>query len=356
MKKLTKTIALIALASLLILTLSSCGSAQDTTTVSSQPVVADVFSAQSEPEALPTVESHAVQAEPEILPDTGNDSFQSEPEAAPAAESTSGRQDGERFQDVIMLEGMEETVSYEHVKNDTIGIELDYDYENFVRQSDGERERFVSDWDDPANPENYLEVSYDTGNANLVADAISATLSQEYDLSSDERELDNGVNCVRIEASVVKGTNQMADLLQEIYIIPAGSGSIVARACYAIEGAEGFGRRFAYMVRSLNVLERKVEGEPVEDELALSIIRNYCLSENPDLQEIVDAGEYPVSWEIESSDGQQVVILFRSYTGALVRYYIDRATGDTYVTEFVPGITAQEQRTGESFKLWDQVG
>ena len=94
MKKLTKTIALIALASLLILTLSSCGSAQDTTTVSSQPVVADVFSAQSEQEALPTVESHAVQAEPETMPAADSDSFQSEPEAAPAAESTSGRQDG----------------------------------------------------------------------------------------------------------------------------------------------------------------------------------------------------------------------------------------------------------------------
>ena len=277
-------------------------------------------------------------------------------EETPETAAPDERQDGERFEAVIMMEGMEETVRYEHIRREDLGFAMDYDYENFVRQSDGERERFVSDWDDPANPENYLEVSYDTGNANLVADAISATLSQEYDLSSAERELDNGVNCVRIEASVVKGTNQMADLLQEIYIIPAGSGSIVARACYAIEGAEGFGRRFAYMVRSLNVLERKVEGEPVEDELALSIIRNYCLSENPDLQEIVDAGEYPVSWEIESSDGQQVVILFRSYTGALVRYYIDRATGDTYVTEFVPGITAEEQRTEESFNLWDQVG
>ena len=266
------------------------------------------------------------------------------------------RQDGERFEAVIVMEGMEETVRYEHIRREDLGFAMDYDYENFVRQSEGERERFVSDWDDPANPENYLEVSYDTGNANLVADVLSAGLSDVYDLLQDERELDNGVKCLRIEASVIKGTNQMADRIQEIYIIPAGSGSIVARAYYAIEGAEGFGRRFAYMVRTLNTLERDVEETPVEDELALSIIQNYCLSENPDLQQIVDAGEYPVSWEIASSDEQQVVILFRSYTGALVRYYIDRATGDTYVTEFVPGITAQEQRTGESFKLWDQVG
>lgn len=277
-------------------------------------------------------------------------------EETPEIESLDERQDGERFEAVIMMEGMEETVHYEHIRREDLGFSMDYDYENFVRQSEGDRERFVSDWDDPADPQNYLEVSYDTGNANLVADVISAGLSDVYDLLRDERELDNGVSCVRIEASVIKGTNQMADMIQEIYLIPAGSGSIVARAYYAIEGAEGFGRRFAYMVRTLNALERNAEGAPVDAELALSIIQNYCLTQNPDLQEIVDAGEYQTYWEIESSDEQQVVILFRSYTGALVRYYIDRATGDTYVTEFVPGITAEEQRTEESFNLWDQVG
>ena len=305
--------------------------------------------------AVPAAQNNAPAAEAESQT-TASDDGQIIVEETPVTAAEDEKQDGERFEAVIMMEGMEETVRYEHVRREDLGFAMDYDYENFVRQSEGERERFVSDWDDPADPQNYLEVSYDTGNANLVADVLSAGLSNVYDLLQDERELDNGVKCLRIEASVIKGTNQMADRIQEIYIIPAGSGSIVARVCYAIEGAEGFGRRFAYMVRSLNVLERNVAGEPVEDELALSIIRNYCLSENPDLQQIVDAGEYPVYWEIASSDEQQVVILYRSYTGALVRYYIDRATGDTYVTEFVPGITAEEQRTEESFNLWDQVG
>ena len=325
-----KTILSLLLAAAMMLSLAACG-------------------------AVPATQNETPAAETESQT-TASDDGQIIVEETPETLTQDERQDGERFEAVIMMEGMEETVRYEHIRREDLGFAMDYDYENFVRQSEGDRERFISDWDDPADPQNYLEVSYDTGNANLVADAISATLSQEYDLSSDERELDNGISCVRIEASVVKGTNQMADRIKEIYIIPAGSGSIVARAYYAIEGAEGFGRRFAYMVRTLNTLERDVEGMPVEDELALSIIQNYCLTQNPDLQGIVDAGEFPVSWEIESSDGQQVVILFRSYTGALVRYYIDRATGDTYVTEFVPGITAEEQRTGESFKLWDQVG
>ena len=40
--------------------------------------------------------------------------------------------------------------------------------------------------------------------------------------------------------------------------------------------------------------------------------------------------------EIVSSDEQQIVVLFRSYTGAQIRYYIERAAGDVSVTELVP--------------------
>ena len=332
-----KTIVTVIILAALVLSLPGCGKARPAETAAPQDTA----------EAQPTAEpAPAETAEPQPAP----------VETVAPAPAVS-RQDGERFETVIMLEGMEETVNYEHVRREDLGFEMDYDYEMFVRQSGADCERFVSVWDgNPADPVDYFEVRYDAGNAEQVADALNAALSNEYDTTVDTRKMDNGVQAIRIEASVIKGTNQMADRIQEIYIIPAGSGSIVARAYYAIEGAEGFGRRFAYMVRTLNTLERDAEGTPVEDELALSIIQNYCLTQNPDLQGIVDAGEYPVSWEIESSDGQQVVILFRSYTGALVRYYIDRATGDTYVTEFVPGITTEEQRTGESFKLWDQVG
>ena len=274
-------------------------------------------------------------------------------EETPETEAREERQDGERFEAVI-LEGMEETVRYEHIRREDLGFRMNYDYENFLRQREADRERFVSDWDDPENPENYLEVTYDPGDPAQVADAVSASLSQEYDLLWEERELDSGLSCTYIEASVIKGTNQMADHLQAVYIIPAGSGSIVAAAHYAAEAAEGFGRRFAYMIRTLEALGGTAEGG-LTDELALSAIQNYCLRENPDLESIVNAGEYQTYWEIESSDMQQIVVLFRSYTGALVRYYIERATGYTYVTEFVPGVTPEEQRTEESFNIWDQV-
>ena len=74
---------------------------------------------------------------------------------------------------------------------------------------------------------------------------------------------------------------------------------------------------------------------------------------NPELEGIVNAGEYPVYWEISSGDEQQLVVLFRSYTGAILRYYIDPVSGDTYITEFVPGITETEQQTEERLNLWD---
>lgn len=91
--------------------------------------------------------------------------------------------------------------------------------------------------------------------------------------------------------------------------------------------------------------------ENLSDEKALLAIENYCCTNNPSLKEIVNAKEYPVYWEVTSSDENEIVVLFRSYTGALIRYYIDRTTGDTYITEYVPGITIEEQRTDESFNV-----
>ena len=291
----------------------------------------------------PAAASEAPQAEPQT---------EAAVTVAPAAEP--GRQDGERFETVILLEGMEETVHYEHVRSETLGFEMDYDYESFVRQTEAGRECFLSCWDDAANPENYLELSCDTGNAELAASAIQAALSDEYDLIVETYPLDRAGSCIRIEASELKGQGVMPQQLQVVYVIPAADGCRIARAHYALEAAEGFGRRFDSMLNTLTVIERSGE-RLLSDEQAISAIRNYCTAQNPDLAEIVNAGEYPVSWEVASGDGRQVVVLFRSYTGAEVRYYIDRVTGDAYVTEFVPGITPEEARTEESLNVWEYL-
>lgn len=59
-------------------------------------------------------------------------------------------------------------------------------------------------------------------------------------------------------------------------------------------------------------------------------------------------------WDV-SGEENEVVVLLRSYTGAQVRYYISRNSGDTYVTEFVPGVTSEEERTEESFNVYDYM-
>ena len=278
-----------------------------------------------------------------------------EPSAAPAPTPKPVRQDGERFETVITLEGMEETVSYEHIRNDSLGIEMDYDYNNFVRYSEPGRERFISDWDDPENPENYLELISSPGDADSVAAFIREKLSEEYDLTELIQNFDGVGDCIRIEASVIKGTNRMAEHLQTVYIIPAPDGCRIATVHSFIAESEGFGHHFSYMLNTLSLIDGNGEGA-LSDEQALSAIRKYCISVNPDLANITNAGEYPTYWEITSSDAREIVVLFRSYTGAQTRYYIDRNTGDTYVTEFVPGITAEEVRTEDSLNVRDYLG
>ena len=165
-----------------------------------------------------------------------------------------GRQDGERFEAVIVLEGMEETVQYEHVVNEALGFEMDYDYESFSRYSDPALECFISVWDGAGNPENYLEVTHSAEDAEAAAASVRAELSQEYDLLEGTRELENAGSCIYLEAAVLKGTNTMADQLRAVYIIPASDGCFVATAHFAAEAAEGFGRRFAYMMNTFSAL------------------------------------------------------------------------------------------------------
>ena len=105
----------------------------------------------------------------------------------------------------------------------------------------------------------------------------------------------------------------------------------------------------------------KIVAETVTDESSLSneelveAVRNYCYEQNPDLKDVEDDEEYPVYWDVSDENDTQVVVVFRSYTGALNRFYIDKATGDTYVTEYVPMVMEEEAQTGESFNINDYL-
>ena len=275
-----------------------------------------------------------------------------EPAGMPETVAETGRQDGERFDAVIVLEGMEETVRYEHVRNETVGFEMDYDYESLKRLSETDQECFISIYDDPENPWNWLGVAYSTQSADAVADSVSAELSKDYEIIKEIVPLDRAGSCIRIEASELKGTGRMADQLQVVYIIPAADGCRIATEHLTAESAEGFGRRFSYILNTLAVIDRSSERK-LTDEQAVSAVRKYCFSTIPGLEDMANSGESPVYWDVSSSSENETVVVFRSYTGALIHYYINRVTGDTYVTEFVPGIMHEEELTGESLNLWD---
>ena len=325
MKKSFVTLTLLAA---LLLTVSGCGTA---------PAVENGTPA-DEPQITAALPAPAESAEPAPV--------------EPTAET--GRADGERFEATIFIEGMEEPVVYEHIVNTSAGFEMDYEVESLLRVTLTNGERFLSLWDDPENPENFFEVTRDTGNANLVADALSATLSNDYEVVSETLNLDGVGSCIRLDASEVKGGGWMPEQLQTVYIIPAGNGCLIATAHCSIEAAEGFGHRFACMMNTLRLLERGAEA-PLSDEQALAAVKNYCLLNNPSLEEIINAGEYPVYWEITASEEQETVVLFRSYTGSETHYYIDRITGEARVTDFVPGITPEEVPSDETLNVRDYL-
>ena len=248
-----KTCFAFILSMALVLLLTGCGKARsaDSDTPAAEPQATADVQAPAETET-PTVPSAT--AAPENAP-----SATAEPENTPSAtaapEATPARQDGERFETVIMLEGMEEPVQYEHIINRTAGFEMDYDYESFARRSEAERERFVSVYDNAENPENYLDVTRSTEDPDTAAASIGKALSEEYDILVSSYTRDDGVNCTQIDASIIKGSNNMAEHLQIVYIIPASNGCCIATAHCYIADSEGFLRRLSYMVNTISAVD-----------------------------------------------------------------------------------------------------
>ena len=166
--------------------------------------------------------------------------------------SNTGRTDGERFEDEIMLEGMPETVRYEHLINKTAGFELDYEYELLERDSESNTERLISRYDDQKNPVNYLEVKSDAESAETALAKMKESLSGDFDTVTTEKiELSGAGSCVCINASGVKNGEIPAGSMRRVYIIPADDGCILAEAYFTMESAEGFGARFANIVDTI---------------------------------------------------------------------------------------------------------
>lgn len=174
--------------------------------------------------------------------------------AAAAADSDLALQPGEHFEGTVTLEGTEQTVHYEAIRNDALGFEMGYDYENFVRHSEADCERFISAWDNPDNPEIYLEITHSSDDAETTAASIAETLSAQYNVSRWEYTLDRAGDCIDLRGEVDKEGQMSIWELQMVYIIPADNGCFVAWGHYTQESAEGCGARFRGMMHTFAVL------------------------------------------------------------------------------------------------------
>ena len=202
---------------------------------------------------LKAADGTAAAADPsEAAPAAPDPSETAPSEAAPAtaAESDLALQPGEHFEGTVALEGTEQTVHYEAIRNDALGFEMGYDYENFVRRSEADCERFISAWDNPDDPEIYLEITHSPVDAETTATSITETLSAQYDVSRWDYTLDRAGDCIDLRGEVDKEGEMSIWELQMVYIIPADDGCFVAWGHYTQESAEGSGARFRGMMHT----------------------------------------------------------------------------------------------------------
>ena len=93
----------------------------------------------------------------------------------------------------------------------------------------------------------------------------------------------------------------------------------------------------------------------ISQEQAYKAVLNYCRATDPDFTDVTNSSGAAEYWDVSTNETGEIVVLYRSYTAAQTRYYIEPETGETYVTELVPGIIDEEQRTGETFNIRDYM-
>ena len=160
---------------------------------------------------------------------------QAAPAETPRPAATPGRQDGERFETTVIVEGMEETVSYEHIRNEALGFEMDYDYEILERRQDADREVFLALGEDPEDPWNYFEI-------------------RRTSVSAAPFTFDGAGACTCINVSGAKDGKAPAGSLLTVYVIPADGSCLVALVRCTFESAGGFGVRANAMLNTLTLI------------------------------------------------------------------------------------------------------
>lgn len=94
--------------------------------------------------------------------------------------------------------------------------------------------------------------------------------------------------------------------------------------------------------------------KPLTDEEAMTGFTNYLYFKIKNLQTILDEDKLPCTWGIASSNKDEIMIMFKSHTGALLRYHVNRNTGKTYVTQYAVQ-TNSYYRTKETLNVREYI-
>ena len=101
-------------------------------------------------------------------------------------------------------------------------------------------------------------------------------------------------------------------------------------------------------------VDRPSEDRLTEDQAYTAVI-NYNKSIGSGYDEDINSEGYSEYWDVSTNEDGTIVVLYRSYTAAQIRYYVDPVSGETYITELVPGIKDEEEKTGETFNARDYL-
>jgi len=176
-------------------------------------------------------------------------------EESEAKKDVTAHQIGDRYENTIMTDGIEETIRYEQIRNDTLGFEMGYVYDRFERYSEPDRERFILIGEDREHPEVYLEITRSAEDAETTAATIGEALSKEYGITKGEITLDHAGNCITINADADKNGQMTMDQLQVVYIIPSADGCLVAWGHNTFDSADFFGALYHNMMQTFAVLD-----------------------------------------------------------------------------------------------------
>jgi cytoskeletal protein RodZ len=92
----------------------------------------------------------------------------------------------------------------------------------------------------------------------------------------------------------------------------------------------------------------------MSEEQVITAVMNYCYEQNPSLLNM-SQDEYYYYWDLTNTEGSEYTVTFRSYTGAFIYYHVNKISGETYTTEYVPGIVDEESPGNEYFNAWDYL-